>query len=165
MSAQDRENARQEIEDRIRQVLSGDASKNALDFAAFLRAHGLPPVWHVSGDGWSVMDADRSVGFVLVNGAAQEPGPWTVWFNSCDFDGGGPADEALKETAWAHANLCSHFSSGGKKCGCGNQPGFRRTIFGKTFENRCHSPLFFTNPDAKTLEHVEKLLLMLKQTR
>jgi len=150
------------VEEKINEVLSGDALKNALDFVAFLRANGITPEGH--GDfGGAVMYANVSVGYLVVNGAAEFPGPWTMWFNSCEFGDNGPVDDALKETAWAHASVCGHFSSGGKHCGCGDQPGFRRTIFGKVFENRCHSPLMFWNPDAKTLEHVKTLLLMLAQ--
>jgi hypothetical protein len=150
------------IEFRIDSALTGDARLNALDFTAFLRENGITPEHHESGDGWSVMYSGESVGFILVNGAEQFPGPWTIWFNSCDFGDGGDADYEVKETAWTHASICGNFSSGGKNCGCGNQPGFRRAIFGKTYENRCHSPLMFFNPDAKTLDHVKKLMLLLK---
>ena len=151
-----------EIEDRINSVLEGESRKNALDFAAFLRKSGLTPECHESGHGWSIMRSGDSVGFVIADGTAQIPGPWTIWFNSCDFDESGPIDNELKETAWAHASICGNFVSGGKDCGCGDQPGFTRVIFGKTFENRCHSPLMFTDPDAKTLNNVKKLLLMIK---
>jgi hypothetical protein len=124
----------------------------------------MSPDLHESGDGWSIMRADESVGFILVNGAEQMPGPWTVWFNSCDFDDGGePVEDGVKEAAWAHASVCGNFISGGKDCGCGDQPGFARTIFGREFENRCHSPLMFTNPDAGTLEHVKRLMLMIRK--
>jgi len=162
MSNQNNETTKLKIEERINNVLSGDTLNNALDFAAFLRANELSPELHDSGDGWSILYRNDSIGFILVNGVAEIPGPWTVWFNSCDFGDNGSVDDDLKETAWAHASICGHFSSGGKVCGCGDQPGFHRTIFGKVFENRCHSPLMFTNPDAKTLEHVKRLMLMLK---
>ena len=147
---------------KINNAMAGDARKNALDFTAFLLANGITPECHESGDGWSVMYSGESIGFIVITGAEQFPGPWTLWFNSCDF-GDGAADYDLKEAAWTHASICGHFSSGGKNCGCGNQPGFRRVIFGKTFENRCHSPLMFHNPDAKTLEYVKRLMLALKQ--
>ena len=151
------------IEDKIRSALHGDVLKNALDFAAFLRANGFSPEQYESGgDGWSVLRKEESVGFILVNGAEEMPGPWTVWFNTCDFDESAPADDAVKETAWAHASICANFTSGGKDCGCGDQPGFRRTIFGRVFDNRCHSPLMFTNPDAQTLENIKKLMKLLK---
>ena len=151
------------IENKINNVLTGDARVNALDFTAFLRANGITPEMHESGGGWSVMYSGESIGFILVNGAEQFPGPWTIWFNSCEFGDGSDADYDLKETAWTHASICGNFSSGGKNCGCGDQPGFRRNIFGKIYENRCHSPLMFSSPDAKTLEYVKKLMLALKQ--
>ena len=152
-----------EIEQKINGVLNGDSKQNALDFTAFLRANALRPEFHDSGDGWSIMRADESVGFILVNGAPQMPGPWTIWFNSCDFGGGETLDKGVIETAWAHVSACANFTSGGKDCGCGDQPGFRRTIFGKVFDNRCHSPLMFTDPDAKTLEDIKTLMLTLKK--
>jgi len=158
-----RKKAPTEIEDAINGTLRGDALQNALNFAAFLRANGLSPDWHESGDGWSIMRADESIGFVVVNRTEQwgiKPRSWTVFFNSCDFDG--PANDDLKETAWAHLNICGHYLSGGKRCGCGSQPGKRETVFGKECEHLCHSPLGFTNPDAQALEHAKKLLLMLK---
>ena len=150
------------IEDKINSVLKGDALKNALDFTAFLRANNITPESYEGGDGWSVMRAGESIGFILVNGADEMPGPWTVWFNSCEFGDGDGVSDDVKETAWEHASICGHFSSGGKDCGCGDQPGFQRTIFGRVFENRCHSPLMFTDPDAKTLANVKKLMLMIK---
>ena len=45
---------------------------------------------------------------MMVNGVAEMPGPWTIWFNSCDFDGGGMVEDELKETAWTHASPCGH---------------------------------------------------------
>ena len=150
------------IEDRINEVLTGDSLSNALDFTAFLQKNNINPECHESGDGWSVMRGNDSIGFISVNGKNEMPGPWTVWFNSCDFDENGPVDNIVKETAWEHASVCGNFSSGGKVCGCGDQPGFTRTIFGRVFENRCHSPLMFTDPDAAKLESVKKLILMIK---
>jgi hypothetical protein len=150
------------IEDKISGVLNGDSQKNAISFVEFLRSNGLSPEAHESGAGWSIERNGDDVGFVLVNGDPLAPGPWTIWFNSCDFNENGPVDDCIKETAWAHASICGNFSSGGKECGCGDQPGFTRTIFGRVFQNRCHSPLMFTDPDADTLVNVEKLILLLK---
>ena len=150
------------IEDKMKNVLSGNKLKNALEFASFLRENELSPEWHDSGHGWDVVCNNESVGFIAVNGALTKSDSWTIWFNSCDFDESVSVDKNLKETAWKHASICGNFSSGGKDCGCGDQPGFSRMIFGKKFENRCHSPLMFENPDDKTLENVKKLILMLK---
>ena len=145
-----------EIEEAITQKLAGEAQNNALDFVAFLRENKLQLGSNGDGEGWAVGGiVGDSIGFMLVNGAKKIPGPWTIWFNSCDFED--CADDALKETAWAHASPCGKCNKGWKDCGGGD-----RTIFGKEFERLCHSPLMFTNPDAQTLEHVKKLILLLK---
>ena len=146
------------IEDIIKKKLNGDAQKTALDFAAFLRANDLPLAGNEDGEGWAVGGTvGNSAGYMLINGAAEFPGPWTVWLNTCDYDCGGPVDDELKETAWAHASPCGRCHEGWKDCGGGD-----RTIFGREFERLCHSPLMFTVPDAKTLEILQKLLLMAK---
>ena len=102
-------------------------------------------------------DCGNSIGFMLVNGTPQMPGPWTIWFNSCDFDDNGSTDDELKETTWTHASKCGHCHAGWKDCGGGD-----RIIFGREFKSLCHSPLMFTDPDAKTLESIKKLLLTTK---
>lgn len=145
------------IEDAINEKLTGEARNNALAFVDFLRTNGLAVESNDGGDGWAVGGVmGDSIGFLLVNGAPQMPGPWTFWFNSCDFGSDDPADDELKETVWAHASNCGRCHAGWKDCGGGE-----RTIWGRKFERLCHSPLMFTNPDAKALESVEKLMRML----
>ena len=149
------------IEDKIKSVLSGDSLNNALDFIAFLQANGFSTETHGDGEGWAGAVGGivgDSYGFMMANGAAEMPGPWTMWFNSCDFDGFDSIDDDLKEAVWAHASNCGKCHAGWKDCGGG-----AKTIFGREFEYLCHSPLMFTNPDAKTLENVKKLMLILKQ--
>ena len=157
MSKQNKENARLMIEDKINDVLTGDALKNALDFVAFLRENQLSLDSNGDSEGWAVGGiVGNSIGFMLVNGAAQMPGPWTIWFNSCDFYESDSTDDELKETAWTHVNVCGDCHAGWRDCGCGD-----RRILGRKFDFLCHSPLAFTNPDAKTLESMKKLMLML----
>ena len=85
---------------------------------------------------------------------------WTIFDNPLcgrqyeDF----PVDEYLKDFARSHVNICGHFTSGGKHCGCGNQPGAHKTIFGKEYDNVCTSEVAFRNPDAETLYKIEKLI-------
>ena len=137
----------QKIEKTIREKLTGDTQKNVLDFTAFLRDNKVPPklyVINVVGDG----------------GNFPHIRPWVIFFNVCEFNG--LADEALTEFAWAHAHVCDHFITDGKRCGCGKQPGSRKVVFGKEFDNICHCPMQFINPDAETLENMKKLLLLLK---
>jgi len=76
MSEQNNAEVFAKIEDEIKNGLSGDVQKNALDFTAFLRANDLLPEWHDSGHGWSVVYKNESIGFILINGEEQMPGPW-----------------------------------------------------------------------------------------
>jgi len=149
-----------DVEAVIKAAMSGDALTNALDYAAFLRANEFTPDFHGGHDnnGFFTMYSKENVSYLMISGREDDfCGPWTIWFNFNDFgDGDGVADE-LKETAWKHASNCGKCHPGWADCGCG-----KRTIFGKDFDHLCHSPLMFTNPDAKTLEHVKKLMLLLK---
>ena len=134
---------------KIKALLIGDAQKNALDFDAFLRENKIPAnlyVITIVGDG----------------GNFPHIRPWVIFFTACDFNQDETTENDLIEFAWKHAHICDHFITDGKRCGCGRQPGSRRIIFGKEFENICHCPMQFINPDADTLENAKKLLLMLK---
>lgn len=149
------ESNKPKIEDTIHELLSGDTKKHALDFAAYLREIGMPPVW---GGTWDVNYKNaEGVCHILVNGNAQYPGPWTIWTDS-EFYGAPedfPVDENLKEKVWAHIKVCS-------SCGCGDSPGKRKTILGKEFDNVCHAAMEFTDPNAEVLDCVKKLMLLRK---
>ena len=145
-----------QIENIIGEKLSGDSQKNALDFISFLRAHEISLDSNGDGMGWAVGGTvGDSTGFMLVNGEANMPGPWTVWFNSCDFKNGETADGDMKKTAWEHASKCGRCHAGWETCGNGD-----RIIFGREFKSLCHSPLMFTDPDKITLENLKKLVLI-----
>ena len=155
------ENSYVEIGEKIKATLKGEAQNNALEFVAFLRANDMPIQSNKDGQGWAVGGVvGNSSGYMLVNGAAQLPGPWTVWFNSCEFPCGETANDELKEAAWSHASFCGRCHSNWESCGGGE-----RTIFGKEFSRLCHSPLMFCDPDATTLENMKKLMLMLDSPR
>jgi len=146
------------IENVIYERLSGDSQKNARDLVAFLRANSLTLDTNGDGEGWAVGGTiGNSIGYLLINGSEQMPGPWTIWFNTCDFGESGPVDDVLKQDAWSHASPCGRCHAGWKDCGGGD-----RTIFGRAFENLCHSPLMFNDPGAGTLENIKKLLIYVK---
>jgi len=147
------------IEDAIREKLAGDTRRNALDYVAFLRSHGLP--LNANEDGWFVGGwFGSSIAFLVIRGHGKEEEPWAVCLFSCDFGGDGSADDGLKEAAWAHARPCKKCHEGWNNCGRAD-----RTIFGRGFEALCLSPVVFENPDAETLESARKLTLMLMEKR
>ena len=156
-----------EIEGVINNILSGDTQKNALDFFSFLCKNDISLNYNASETeknnqtGWNGAVGGivgNSIGYLLINGDENIPGPWTFWFNSCDFEGSDSTDDEFKNAIWAYASPCAKCNDNWEKCrGSG-----KRTILGKEFENQCHSPLMFCNPDTKILEHIKKFLLYLK---
>jgi hypothetical protein len=154
MSENNNENACPKIEDLINDVLSGNTLKNALDFAAFLRVNEMI----AGGDHGEVSYKGKCVCYMYLDGNAQMPGPWTIWTEG-DYSNEHkdvPMDEHMKEIAWANVNICG-------SCGGNCSPGKRKVILGKEFDNVCNADMAFTNPDAKTLECVKKLLKMRKR--
>ena len=144
--------ARVSFENAINKMLTGDAKKNALDFAAFLRANHLP-LELVGCDGWNVYVKGVNTAFLAVNGEKNE---FFIVLHVFRYDG--PVDDDLREFTWAHVFLCP---------GCGSETFCdesrnRRIILGREYESTCQSPLVFINLNAKDLEKAKKLLLMLK---
>ena len=136
------------LEKEITNKLSGDMQKNALDFVAFLRGLGMTNhAEHTSafelGGEWVCILIINDGGWMLFDN------PLTSKYD--DF----PADEDLKEFAWAHVNICT--SCGGSS-GCGSQPGRTKIIFGKQFDNVCTSEVAFFDPDAGTLQKVMQMI-------
>jgi len=164
MSNQINMNIAPETEDRIKSKITGDSLKNALDFVAFLRENDIRLDYNTSESGYGGWNGavggivGNSIGYVTFNGDVGGIGPWTFWLNSCDFKGSDSADDDFKNAIWAFASPCGKCNENWEKCmGSG-----KRTILGKEFENQCHSPLMFINPNAKTLENMKKFLLYLK---
>jgi len=143
------------IEDVITSTLKGDAQKNALELITHLSASeesGYCSVtMHDEKDesGWSV----SNLGFIVINGSDDFPGPWTMWMgvDNIGEHSKAPVDEHIKEFAWSHVAPCG---SCGGKC----SPGVRTKIFGKDFENTCQSNLMFTNPDAEAVDGMKKII-------
>jgi len=136
------------IEDDIKNKLSGDNQKNALDFVAFLRAAGMTNhAEHTSAFEYN----GEWVCILIIN-----DGGWMMFDNplTSKYDDY-PLDEDLKEFAWAHVNICT---SCGGSAGCGKQPGREKTILGRKFENVCTSEVAFFDPDAGALQKVKQMI-------
>jgi len=139
------------FEDRIQDILTGDAKRIALDFAAYVKANEMT----AGGDHGEVTYKDKVVCYVHMDGNLEKPGPWTIWPDG-DFSAeyhNVPMSEEMKEITWAHVNYCGN-------CGAGCSPGSRKVIFGKDFDNVCGSVMAFCDPDAEALECVKELLKM-----
>lgn len=145
--------------------LTGDNLKHALEFASHW---GTDDVSARSGDFCgSVKYKGKDVCYIKVGGFEDSNlDHWIIWSihdadiaETPDF----PVDERIKEGFWANVNHCGHFLSGGKECGCGKQPGRRKAIFGKEFDNVCNSDMVFTNPDVEALECAKMMVDLRKR--
>ena len=145
----------QTIENGIREALAGEEQKNALAFAAYLRAGRM---LFERGQGywedklyWLVKCQNEYECFILING--YEAGQWVVWTDDSDSNcfEDFPLDEHMKEIAWRNIDFCA-------SCGGDCSPGRRKTIFGKAFDNVCRTAMKFTNPDVEALECMKKLV-------
>jgi len=135
--------------------LNGGTLQNALDFAAFLTANEMVPEW--VGNMWKIRHKGECVCHVWLDGAAEQPGPWTIWSQG-DYarePEGFHMDERMKEIARANVKICEN-------CPAACTPKKRRAIFGKEFDNVCNAVMAFRNPDAEALECVKKVLEMKK---
>lgn len=153
MTAKGGGNARTQLENAFKNVLNGDTLKNALIFAEFLEANDMT-AREAYGE---ITYKGKSVCYMYLDKTQQMPGPWTIWTEG-DYSRERvdvPIDSRTKEIAWANVNICAN-------CGCGSQPGKRKTIFGREFDNVCNAGMAFYVPDAETIECVKKLLEMRK---
>lgn len=131
--------------------LSGEALKNALDFAEYLKANEMT----VSGS--EVSYKGKVVCYMHIDGGKEYPNPWTIWTEG-DYSHehiNVLMDEHMKEIAWANVNICG-------KCGSSCAPGKRKMIFGKEFDNVCSADMAFHIPNAEILDCIKKLLEMRK---
>ena len=127
----------------ISNAQKNDVQKDVLNFVEYLKANEL------SVNGAEVSYKGNAVCYMHVDSGENYPSPWTIWTEGDYSDE--HEDARMKEIAWANINKCGN-------CGAGCNPGKRKTIFGKEFDNVCSSDMAFYKPDAETLECVKKLL-------
>ena len=155
------------ITEQIQKKLKGEMQKNALDFIAFMRENEIlprePDANCYDGPGGAFV-------CVLCVYPHEKKIGWTIFMGSydcalcCEENQDYPIDENLKEFVWTHVSTCGHFSSGGKHCGCGGQPGKSIKLFGREFHNACHSILYFRNAEGEELEKAKRLAIVWKQS-
>jgi len=153
------------IENTINDHLTGEIQKNALDFLDFMRTNEL---LHNAADGTSFSYLGEEICLMIQDDKAPISG-WIIFWADCDIDNGEHgnfcSDERLIDFAQNNVNICTNFRSNGKNCGCGQQPGERRIVFGKEYYNCCSKcTLCFSNPSAESLESIKKLVEIRKHS-
>jgi len=143
--------ARQIIEDAINKQLEGETQTAALDFAAYLRAHKMSPLW-ASVNSWKVNFKGGGVCYIkMANGS------WLINFHGSfqrDYETTF-SNAADKKIAWANIKHCV-------KCNVNCIAGekwVRASVLGKDFDNVCKNiRIVMSNPDAVAVECAKKLV-------
>ena len=148
------------MEHVIRDALTGDAQKNALELAAFLTANGVScerqTIGYWADKIYFVCNYNnQSVCYISINEHENN-----TWYVTGDDSGSSwyedvPLEEPIRKIAWESIDICTDPSS----CGACGSPGkmSRKTIFGKEFDNVCPVTIKFTNPDAAAVECMKKV--------
>jgi len=156
---QNTENTRLKIEDDLIAALSGNKLKYALAYVDCMKASGMA---RDTGGGNAFGSADGYVCQICINPIGYHyawsvcMGGWDSVLHRSAYQNF-PIDDDVKAFAWAHVRPCTNFSSNGKECGCGFQPGRRVMLFGKEFCHTCHGGVEFGDLDGESLELAKRL--------
>jgi len=144
-----------EFKDAIRNNLKGEALANALDLVEYLTEKGLIPSmeWDT---GCRFIKNEKSPCLVFMIGE-ENGGGWVI----CDLPVVSEPEwnllsDDLKEFIIANIKICSVHQGG--SCGCGNEPGTSKNVFGKAYDNVCTSEIQIVNPDIATLDRFKKII-------
>lgn len=144
-----------QIEDYIKEHLTGEARKTAFNFVSFLREHHIA-FYKDNGGCWKdkiyywLKYKDNCVAFIAVNDPDEPENCWTVWSDDCKAYAADMAEQDMKKTAWKYVNFCSSCGS----CGGGKQ----KTVFGKDFDGVCVCTFRVDNPDASDLNFLKRMI-------
>ena len=145
------------FEEKIKQALSGDTLKNALNFVAFLQTNDDFSAEPCEGaDGWNIYRKGINSAYAALN---SDKNNLDIVLHINTYDGEEPVDDDLKEFAWTHVIICP--KGCGKTTFCGESK-INNKIFEKEYERICQSPLYFPNPDADEMKMVQRLLLLFR---
>lgn len=143
-----------QMEDHIREKLSGEAQATALAFAAYLREHQIifhrdeGPYWKDKCYFW-LMSGEKCVGFIALADSAEQH-QWTVWSNDDPAYETDSVEEGIKQVAWQQIDRCVH---------CGSCAGGKtKVVFGQVFEQVCGCTFRLDDPGMNELPFMKKMI-------
>lgn len=144
-------NAKPEVEDVLREVLSGVVLEQAIQLVAYLREHKMNPVWSAANV-WKISYKTYSVCFIRLYGAAEyhglQAGTWHIIPFIGEYDPASLSD-AQKEIVWAHKRTCEN---------CGKCALPLPHVLGKEYDYACEKSIVFTNPCEAEADCIESLI-------
>ena len=148
---------KQQIEEFIDEVLSGNTQERALAFVTYLRTNDMAIIrftYHGKDTlHWEVKYKGKLVCYILLD--AENSG-WTIKpdHSAASRFADYPIDDAMKEIAWQNLAVCVNGQCGG----CEKGTGITLMTFGKEIENVCPMPYEFTNPNDFALRLAIKMM-------
>lgn len=143
--------AKQDIVDVVNNVLHGDTQKRALDFVAYLSDNKINAQWSAT-NAWKISYQSFSVCFIRLYGTAEyynlKENSWQITPFIGEYDASSLSDE-FKEIVWAKKRTCQI---------CGKCALQLDHVFGKKYDYVCEKSIVFSNPDAKEIECIKKLI-------
>ena len=145
----------EQIEREISENLTGEMRGTALNFAAFLKSHGLMFHRDRSGD-WAekiyywVRSDKNCVCFIAVKDPDEPENAWTVWSDDSAAYEAPLGDAETSEIGLKYVNRC-------EKCGaCGG--GRVKTVFGKRISGVCMCTFRVDNADLNGLPFLKTMV-------
>ena len=127
--------------------LTGDSLENSRKLFTFLNEQDIVNY----KDDWNYKDE-----YLFTIHTYGEDNDWFI-YGSGEYVTGFPIDDEMKEFFLENVRVCTGH------CGCKNWPrGGSKTFFGKEYKSTCSSDIMFQSPDAKTLDKIEKFVLLIK---
>lgn len=142
-----------EFKNAIRNNLKDEALENALGLVDYLTQKGLTPKMEWNS-GCRFGKNGKSLCLVFMIG---EDNGWVI----CDLPVTSEPEwdllsTDLKEFIIANIKICSVHE--GNSCGCGNEPGASKNIFGKVYDNICTSEIQIVNPNTDVLDKFKEIV-------
>ena len=148
------------IEEAFNKHLSNEALENGLDFAAYMREQkfvfkGKGAKWDIDTRNWKLLFKGKIYATIII----EKNQTFGVYG---DFDSSFIVDDNLKKAVLKKVTLCPQEPC--KKRGTICKTSVENyEILGKKFERVCHCPVQFTNPGAKDIDTIQKIMLLYKE--
>ena len=147
------------IEEAFNKQLAGESLKNGLNFAAFMQEHkfilkGKGANWNVDSTCWKLLFRGKIYATILI----EQNQTFGVY---CDFDKSFQVNDDLKKSVLAKIPVCPQEACKRNNHLCKSSI-TDYEILGTKHERVCHCPIQFSNPDAKDIDTIQKIMLLYK---
>ena len=152
--AKQQQKVKPKIDEVVANILNEKDLENAQDLVSFIEDSKIKLKWS-STNCWQLYYKSKRIGIIRMTEKAYPmyalgDNSWlfSPWDSHDVIDT--LTDDKIINIIWNNVRICSS---------CGScKPGFERVVFGRLFENTCHSWLNMINPDKETVECIKQII-------